>query len=92
MLVGHPDTGPAEIYVGVDCCFVQMARDLGYIPKEELKNVTDKNRELSGELKITNKKLETATDAVVSEFLEDIQSRRPKKPDPVGAISKKGKE
>ena len=92
MLVGHPDTGPVEMYVGVECCFVQMARDLGFIQKEELKNVTDKNRELSEELKITKRKLETATDKVVNEFLEDIQSRRPSKPDPVGVVSMKGKE
>lgn len=92
MLVGHPDTGPAEMYVGVKCCFVQIARDLGYIQKDELKNISEKNRELREELKITKRKLTAATDAVVNEFLEDVQSRRPSKPDPVGVVSMKGKE
>ena len=95
MLTEHPDYGPAEIYVGLDCCFWQMARDAGFVPEKELRHTRGKNRELRAELKSTQGKLMTATGQAVNEFLETVREGMPNAPkptekkDPVGAITTK---
>ena len=30
LLSEHPDALEVEMYIGIDCCFFQMARDTGY--------------------------------------------------------------
>lgn len=90
MLVAHPDVGPIEMYVGHDCCFVQMARSMKYLDIKQTRTLRQKNADLKKERDSLERKLQTATNKAVNEFLDTVREGQPRRvPGRVAAATEK---